>query len=124
MVEDSGAIHLSIEIGRILAKFLKKARYRVKTIVIDIYEPYIQLIKAIFPKAKIISDINYKDSYYRRSFRRQMTQSDVLKYLLDLDPTLKATHDLYHSLRVALASNNKTLFIGLLERLIPIYQNT
>lgn len=37
-------------------RYSKAARNAVKTIVIDMYRPYISLIKAIFPKAKIIID--------------------------------------------------------------------
>lgn len=37
-------------------RYSKKARYSVKTIVIDMYRPYISLIKAVFPKAQIIID--------------------------------------------------------------------
>lgn len=41
---------------RYFTKFTKKARRMVKTIVIDIYTPYITLIKKLFPNAKIIFD--------------------------------------------------------------------
>ena len=37
-------------------KYSKAARNVVRTVVIDMYSPYISLIKSIFPKAKIIID--------------------------------------------------------------------
>jgi len=37
-------------------RYTKNARRRVKLIVIDMYKPYIQLIKTLFPKAKIVMD--------------------------------------------------------------------
>ena len=36
--------------------YSQKARYQVRTICIDMYAPYIELIKACFPNAKIITD--------------------------------------------------------------------
>ncbi|NMA69462.1 MAG: ISL3 family transposase [Desulfitobacterium sp.] len=123
-------------------QYSKAARYSVKTIVIDMYSPYLSLIKDIFPKAKIIIDkfhiiqlfsralnktrvevmnrdkknynklkkywklllkdntrvdhINYR---YHRSFRNQMREIDIINYLLDLDPKLKASYKLYHYVR-------------------------
>lgn len=37
-------------------RYSKAARNSVKTIVIDMYSPYISLVKSIFPKSKIIID--------------------------------------------------------------------
>ncbi len=37
-------------------RYSKQARYSVKTIVIDMYSPYISLIHDVFPKAEIIID--------------------------------------------------------------------
>lgn len=37
-------------------RYTKKARYSVKTSVIDMYSPYISLIKDVFPKAEVIID--------------------------------------------------------------------
>lgn len=122
--------------------YSKAARRAVKTIVIDIYQPYISLIKAIFPNAEIIFDrfhiiqllnrslnktriqlmkedkknynklkhywrlllmdeskIDYIHSRYNRHFRKCMCQIDILEYLLDLDPTLRATYELYQEIK-------------------------
>lgn len=38
------------------ARFSRTARYKVKRVVIDMYKPYIKLIKTMFPKAVIVMD--------------------------------------------------------------------
>ncbi len=52
IVENRQLHHLK----RYFKRFTKKARKSVKTITIDIYQPYVSLIKEMFPKAKIIYD--------------------------------------------------------------------
>ena len=52
IVENRQLRHLK----RYFRRFTKKARLSVKTITIDIYQPYVSLIKSMFPKAKIIYD--------------------------------------------------------------------
>ena len=44
-------------------KYSKLARNNVETIVIDMYSPYISLIKSLFPKAKIIIDVSYRPAF-------------------------------------------------------------
>ncbi len=133
-------------------KYSKAARRIVKTIVIDMYSPYISLIKSIFPNAKIIIDKfhiillfsrslnktrikimnkdkkNYnklkkhwklllKDNLsidcikysYHRSFRKAMREVDIANYLLDLDLELKATYNLYHSIRYSISNKIKVI---------------
>jgi transposase len=123
-------------------KYSKDARRAVKTIVIDMYSPYISLINNLFPNAKIIIDkfhiiqlfsrslnrtrisvmnkdkpnynklkkywklllkdvskVDYSNYRYHRCFKKQMREIDIINYLLDLDPQLKATYDLYHTIR-------------------------
>ena len=41
---------------RYFRKFRRKARLRVKYVCIDMYRPYVELIKSVFPNAKIIYD--------------------------------------------------------------------
>ena len=124
------------------SKYSKTARNSVETIVIDMYSPYISLIKSLFPNAKIIIDKfhivqllnrslnktriklmnkdkqNYnkvkrywklilKDASqidsatfkYHRSFRKQMSEAEIINYLLDLDTELRASYVLYHKFR-------------------------
>lgn len=45
------------------------------------------------------ANIDYKNYSYHRCFRKQMREVDVIRYLLDLDPELKASYELYHSVR-------------------------
>lgn len=123
-------------------RYTKQARAAVKTIVIDMYSPYISLIKEVFPKAAIIIDKfhiiqlfsralnktrikvmnsdqkNYnkfkkywklllKDRSkvdqihynYHLSFKNQMREIDIIEYLLELNPELKASYELYHLVR-------------------------
>lgn len=138
--------------------FTRSARLAVKTIVIDIYMPYIQLIKSLFPNAKIIFDRfhvvqqfhralnntriqlmkknnqHYKKlkAYwklllkasdkldrtrlrYNRHFRKQMLQSDIVEFLLTLDPMLKECYDLYQGLCAAIKLKNNALFWRLID---------
>src|SRR5690554_3599370 len=130
-------------------RYSKTARNAVKTIVIDIYSPYISLIKSVFPNAKIIFDkfhiiqlfsralnktrikvmnrdkknynklkrywklllkdlskVNYKVYKYHHSFKNQMREIDIINYLLDLDPELKASYKLYHNVRFCIKNKN------------------
>ena len=132
-------------------RYSKTGRRAVKTIVIDMYSPYISLIKSIFPHAKIIIDkfhiiqlfsralnktrirvmnrdkknynklkkywklllkdvskVNYTDYKYHPSFRNQMREIDIINYLLDLDPELKASYQLYHYIRCLVKTKNFT----------------
>jgi len=138
-------------------RYSKPARCAVKTIVIDMYSPYISLIKSIFPNAKIIidkfhivqllsralnktririmnkdkknynklkrywklllkdvSNVNYENYHYHSCFRNQMREIDIINYLLDLDPELKATYQLYHDFRFCIQTKN----FNLLNKLI------
>jgi len=130
-------------------KYSKSARNNVETIVIDMYSPYISLIKSLFPKAKIIIDKFHivqlfsrslnktriramnqdKNNYnklkkywklllkdasnvdsstykYHRSFKRLMSEYDIIAYLLDLDPQLKASYLLYNKIRYYLKTKD------------------
>ncbi len=54
--------------------FTKAARNAVKTIVIDIYKPYMTLIKEIFPKAKIIIDRFHVVQLFHRALNKTRIQ--------------------------------------------------
>ena len=139
-------------------RYTKEARTRVKNIVIDMYAPYISLIKELFPHAKIIIDkyhlfqhisralnktrIRFMKKFkkhYRKfkrywrlflkshsilntttyrsvyCFKQPMREIDILNFLLDLSPELKATYDLYQDLLFALQTKNLERFNHLLE---------
>ncbi|WP_278319704.1 transposase [Garciella nitratireducens] len=51
-------------------RYSKKARLSVKTIVIDMYSPYISLIKVLFPKAKIIIDTFHIVQLFSRALNK------------------------------------------------------
>jgi len=139
-------------------RYSKKARYSVKTIVIDMYSPYLSLIKDVFPKAQIIIDkfhifqlfsralnktriqvmnrdkknynklkkywklllkdqskIDHVKYKYHRCFKKYMREIDIIRYLLNLDTELKASYDLYQSVRFYIKTKDfdclkKTLF--------------
>lgn len=135
---------------RYFNRFTKKARNSVKFIVMDMYKPYVSLVKKCFRKAKIIFDkfhiVNsisralnktrikvmnnikefynkfkkyYKlllmDSdnlernklYWRRSFKKYMTQADIVNFLIEQDETLKHTYYLYQNLLSAIKNKNE-----------------
>src|SRR5690554_4491768 len=137
---------------RYFLRYSKKARRSVKTIVIDMYSPYISLIKSIFPNAKIIIDkfhivqlfsralnktrikimnsdkknynkykkywklllkdkskIDYVKYRYHPSFKNRMREIDIINYLLDLDPILEASYNLYHDVRHCIKNRNFNL---------------
>lgn len=54
--------------------FSDKARKRVKTVTIDMYSPYIELIKACFPKAKIIIDRFHIVAHLSRALNKTRVQ--------------------------------------------------
>lgn len=135
---------------RYFSRFTKKTRNSVKFIVMDMYKPYVSLVKKCFRKAKIIFDkfhtVNsisralskpkikvmnnikefynklkkyYKlllmDSdnlernklYWRRSFKKYMTQADIVNFLIEQDETLKHTYYLYQNLLSAIKNKNE-----------------
>lgn len=152
---DSGTIVDIVEDRRLhvltnyFLQYSKAARNNVETIVIDMYSPYISLIKSVFPKAKIIIDkfhivqllsralnktrirvmnkdkqnynklknywklllkdisqVNSSNYTYHRCFKRQLSEYDIISYLLDLDPELKASYHLYHRIRSFIKSKD------------------
>lgn len=151
-------------------KYSKAARNAVRTVVIDMYSPYISLIKSIFPKAKIIIDkfhiiqlfsralnktrikimnkdkknynkfkkywklllkdtssINYTTYNYHRSFKKPMREIDIINYLIDLDPELKATYELYHDIRYCIKHKDFSLLnrtLSNVNNLISDYMKT
>ena len=58
-------------------RFSKRARNSVKSIVIDMYSPYISLIKQVFPNARIVFDRFHIVQLFSRSLNR--TRLDVMK---------------------------------------------
>lgn len=66
-------------------KFDRESRIAVETIVIDIYSPYIPLIKELFPNAKIIVDRFHIVQLFSRSFNK--TRIKYMQTIKDKFPT-------------------------------------
>lgn len=64
-------------IKKYFSQFSRKARMAVKTIVIDLYEPYIAVINDVFPKAKIIFDIFHIKNHLSRALTK--TKIEIMK---------------------------------------------
>ena len=144
-------------------RYTKEARSRVKHIVIDMYAPYISLIKELFPHAKIVIDkfhlvqhlsralnktrIRFMKKFKKHSrkfkrywrlflkshtlintttyrsvycFKQPMREIDILNFLLDLSPELKATYNLYQDLLFTLQTKNLERFNHLLQAKHPL----
>jgi len=143
--------------------FSKSARSAVKNIVIDMYTPYMTLIKALFPNANIIIDkfhvvqlfnralnktrvqiMNLSEEHYNkykrfwklilkdrdnldavklrynRSFRKQMREIDIVEFLLDQSPELKACYQLYQNMKTAIKLKDVTLLDEVLSTDEPL----
>ena len=135
-----------------------ECRQKVKYIVIDMYTPYISLIKDCFPNAKIIIDPfhivqlisrslnktriecmkNNKENYrkFKRywrllltsrfdldcsswkkylCFKNLTTEVDIVDYLVNLNPKLKASYNLYQNILYALQNKNYQLLETILN---------
>ncbi len=131
-------------------RFTKKARNSVKFIVMDMYKPYVSLVKKCFPKTKIIfdkfhiinsisralnktrikimnenkevynkfkkyyklllmdsSNLDRSNLYWSRCFRKQMTQADIVNFLINQDEILKNTYYLYQNLLSAIKNKDE-----------------
>lgn len=129
-----------------------KARNKVKFIVIDMYSPYISLIKTMFPNAQIIidkfhlvqlvsralnktrirlmkkSNANYKKlkRYWKlllksrdeidcstwkkfTCFLNYMTEIDVVNFLVNSDPELKDSYEIYQNILYAIQHKDITV---------------
>lgn len=75
IVENRQLYHLK----RYFNRFTKKARKSVRTITIDIYQPYVSLIKQMFPNAKIIYDRFHLINNLSRALLK--TRIDAMKLL-------------------------------------------
>lgn len=144
IVEDRRLINLI----KYFSRYSHKARMNVKLIIIDMYSPYVSLIKKMFPNANIIIDkfhlvnlisnslnktriklmkndnknYNKFKRYWKFILKNQddlnntkwkrwwcfdnlMTQSDVVNYLININPLLKSTYEIYQNILYALKYN-------------------
>ena len=134
-------------------RFSKEAREGVTHVVIDMYAPYMPLIKEVFPNAKIVldkfhvvqllsralnktrirfmnqnkefynkfkhywrlllkaqEDIHSTHYFYSNCFKKQISQQEIIDFLLALDPELKATYDFYQTIKQAIKLRNFDAF--------------
>ena len=139
-------------------RYSKAARKSVETIVIDMYSPYISLIKSIFPYAKIIIDkfhivqlfsralnktrikimnkdkknynklkkywklllknsssVNCIKYRYNPSFKKPMREIDIINYILDIDPELKASYRLYQNILYCIKQKDFSLLKSIIS---------
>jgi transposase len=66
------------ELIRYFLTYTRAARYAVKTVCMDMYTPYKQLVKALFPNAKIILDRFHIIQMINNALNR--TRTDVMKH--------------------------------------------
>src|SRR5690606_26005998 len=52
------------------------------------------------------SKVDYIHFRYHRSFKKQMRKKDIIHYLIDLDPELKASYELYQYVLLCLRTKN------------------
>ena len=116
-------------------RFSRKQRLAVKFIIIDLFGPYYDLFKSIFPNATIISDrfhivaqannafkctrvqIMKKDKKkkYSNHFKKEMTEYDIVQYLINTNPILKETYNIYQGIIKSIRNKDTNLFIKIIE---------
>ena len=154
LVEDRSLDNLN----KYFSYYMEESRLKVKNVVMDMYKPYLTLIKNNFPNANIIIDlfhvvqlisrsfnktriqvmkkdnVNYRKMkrYWRillksrldldsrvwkkyLCFKNLMTEVDIVDYLLDLSPKLKASYNLYQNILYALQNKDYQLLENMLN---------
>lgn len=139
------------------SRYTLESRNMVEHIVIDMYSPYLSLIKELFPKAKVsidrfhlvqlvnrsfnktriavmnqysnknkplynklkkywklllmsYTDLSYERKIYCRSFKRYISQKEIIDYLLDQDEELSMAYDVYQDFHYAIKKRSFELF--------------
>lgn len=139
-------------------RFPRKQRLAVKFIIIDLFGPYYDLFKSIFPNATIISDrfhivaqannafkctrvqimkkdkknykklkyywkllqkceldLDDKNQKYSNYFKREMTEYNIVQYLINTNPILKETYNIYQGIIKSIRNKDTNLFIKIIE---------
>ena len=139
-------------------RFPRKQRLAVKFIIIDLFGPYYDLFKSIFPNATIISDRfhivvqannalkctrvqimkkdkkNYKKlkyfwkllqkceldldnekKKYSNHFKKEMTEYEIVQYLINTNHILKETYNVYQGIIKSIRNKDTNLFIKIIE---------
>lgn len=139
-------------------RFPRKQRLAVKFIIIDLFGPYYDLFKSIFPNATIISDrfhivaqannafkctrvqimkkdkknykklkyywkllqkceldLDEKKKKYSNHFKKEMTEYDIVQYLVNTNSILKETYNIYQGIIKSIRNKDINLFIKIIE---------
>lgn len=139
-------------------RFPRKQRLAVKFIIIDLFGPYYDLFKSIFPNAIIISDrfhivaqannafkctrvqimkkdkknykklkyywkllqkceldLDDKNKKYSNHFKKEMTEYDIVQYLVNTNHILKETYNIYQGIIKSIRNKDINLFIKIIE---------
>ena len=139
-------------------RFPRHQRLAVKFIIIDLFGPYYDLFKSIFPNATIISDrfhivaqannafkctrvqimkkdkknykklkyywkllqkceldLDNKKKQYSNHFKKEVTEYDIVQYLINTNTILKESYNLYQGIIKAVRNRDSKLFITIIE---------
>ena len=139
-------------------RFPRKQRLAVKFIIIDLFGPYYDLFKSIFPNAIIISDrfhiiaqannafkctrvqimkkdkknykklkyywkllqkcesdLDMKNKKYSNYFKKVISEYDIVQYLINTNPVLKETYNVYQGIIKSIRNKDTNLFIKIIE---------
>lgn len=139
-------------------RFPRKQRLAVKFIIIDLFGPYYDLFKSIFPNATIVSDrfhivaqannafkctrvqimkkdkknykklkyywkllqkceldLDDKKKKYSSHFKKKLTEYDIVQYLINTNPILRETYNIYQGIIKSIRKKDTNLFIKIIE---------
>ena len=60
-------------------------------------------------------DLNKKDKKYQKCFRREMTQDEIVTYLINTDKELYETYQIYQSILYSIDTRNKKIFLSVIN---------
>ena len=103
-----------------------KVRKRVEYVTTDMYKPYIDLAKKVFPNASIVVDkfhivqlltreLNSIYFYKNRHFKNMTSSVDILDYMLRKFPNLKEAYDFYQNFLLSISNNDVAMLEDILN---------
>lgn len=139
-------------------RFPRKQRLAVKFIIMDMFEPYYQLFKKVFPNAIIITDkfhvvalasnalkctrvrcmkkdkknykkmknywkliqkfeddLNRNDKKYSACFSKEISEYDIVSYIINTNKELKATYKVYQGILRSIKTKDEELFYNIIS---------
>ena len=117
---------LSNDIYNYFSRYQRFERNKVKFITMDLYKPYYSLMHKLFPKAILIPDrfhiipqtrnaLDKRKKKYSRNFNKEMSQYDIVQYLINTDETLKYTYNLYQGIIKSITKRDKNKFLNIIH---------